>query len=431
MSKLIERLRSVAMDHRSEPAVVWDESTTFSQLWSRTGAFAGGLRERGITGGEAVGIRVSNPLAFLVAFYGTLRNGCVPVTMPLEYDDRDVTAALDRTNARAFVTDQRRLPSILNRVDALRLGVRVDSDAVIGVDFDSFLADGGLNGGGSRSEIDSVRRAPDDPGLIAYVGSYDEELLAIRYSLSSLASAAAAGSMIAVASSGSDGDIGIGGHVGAVSLSNPLELLYGATATILEGSRYRPLETWDPETALSIRRQTDLARLFVTPRQYVELRDQDLEDAAGIGVIEAVADAERVSSAIWRVEARNETSVVRLYGSPETGLTHVRSPADVKTGRLGDPLPGIDASVRRARRRGRNGDRGSGRIVTGKGELAIKGPTTMDGYFGRPDLTEETIEPGGAMHWIRTGASARAEDDEIYVNGPPTVPSTRPGSRSS
>ena len=426
MSKLIERLRSVAANHRSDPAVVWDESMTFSQLWAQTVAFARGLRERDIAGGEAVGIRVSNPRAFLVAFYGTLRNGCVPVTMPTEYDDRDARTALDQTNARGFVTDQRRLPSILTRVDSLRLGITVDCDMTIGVDFDSLLDTGGLNDGGTGSEADFVRRATDDPGLIAYVGRHERELLAVEYSLSSLASAAAAGSMIAVAGSGRNAEVGIGGHIGAVSLSNPLELLYGATATMLDGSRYRPLETWDPETALSIRRRTDLARLFVTPRQYLELRDLELEDAEGIGVVEAVSDAERVSSAIWRVEAKNGTSVVRLYGSPETGLTHVRSPADVKAGRLGDPLPGIDASVRRARRRsGRNGDRESGRIVTGKGELAISGPTTMDGYFGRPELTAETVESGGGKRWIRTGAPARIEDDVIHVNGPPSLPSTR------
>lgn len=427
MSKLIERLQSVAMDHESEPAVVAGESTaTFSQLWARTGAFVGGLRERDITGGEAIGIRVSNPWAFLVAFYGTLRNGCVPVTMPLEYDERDASVVLDDMNARAFVTDQRRLPSVLTRVDSLRLAITVDCETPIGVTFGAFLDNDGPNGAGTGSGIDVVRRPADEPGLIAYVGRYDGDRLAVTYSLSSLASAAAAGSMIAVAGGGSDADVGIGGHIGAVSLANPLELLYGATATILEGSRYRPLERWEPDAARSIRRRTDLARLFVTPRQYVELREYGLEDAQGIGVIEAVTDAERVSSAIWRVEAKNETSVVRLYGTPETGLTHVRSPADVKTGRLGDPLPGVDATVLEPQDRGE-----SGTVTSGEGELAIRGPTTMDGYFTRPELTARTVASGGGLGRIRTGAPARTEGETIYVDGPPSVPSTRRSSDSS
>jgi acyl-CoA synthetase (AMP-forming)/AMP-acid ligase II len=45
------------------------------------------------------------------------------------------------------------------------------------------------------------------------------------------------------------------------------------------------------------------------------------------------------------------------------------------------------------------------------GELLVRGPNVMAGYWGRPDATREAIDEHG---WLRTGDAARI-DDEGYV----------------
>jgi long-chain acyl-CoA synthetase len=42
------------------------------------------------------------------------------------------------------------------------------------------------------------------------------------------------------------------------------------------------------------------------------------------------------------------------------------------------------------------------------GELQVKGPITMKGYYGAPEKTAETLLPGG---WLRTGDLGRMDDD--------------------
>ncbi len=204
MSKLIEQLQSTVMDRQSMTAIAGDESLTFSQLWSQTDAFAGGLRDRDVGAGERIGIRIAEPRAFLIAVFGTLRNGCVPVTMPLEYDERTVATALEEAGATAVVTDLKRLPSILVGADSVRLGVRVGDGTGMGVAFESFLDNSGMNSTGTRSGIDIVRRADEDLGLIAYLGRLEREPLAITYPQSSLIAAARAGGGELVSTSHAD-----------------------------------------------------------------------------------------------------------------------------------------------------------------------------------------------------------------------------------
>ena len=44
------------------------------------------------------------------------------------------------------------------------------------------------------------------------------------------------------------------------------------------------------------------------------------------------------------------------------------------------------------------------------GEIAIKGPNIMKGYYNRPDATEEAIQDG----WFRSGDLGRKDDDGFY-----------------
>lgn len=65
---------------------------------------------------------------------------------------------------------------------------------------------------------------------------------------------------------------------------------------------------------------------------------------------------------------------------------------------VGKPLPSLDA-----------------KIDSQTGELLLKGPSIMKGYYNRPDMTAEVIEPDG---WLHTGDIARIDKDgHIYITG--------------
>ncbi|THE64788.1 long-chain fatty acid--CoA ligase [Salinadaptatus halalkaliphilus] len=370
MSNILTILQRIVMENKSRTAIDGESPVTYSTLWSRTDAFAGGLQDRDITAGDAVAIGVSNPRAFLVALYGTLRNGCIPVTVPSEYSTRDIVSVLDATGATAYVTDETPFLSILHGADDVRLAITVDCDAQMGVELSTFLENDGINSAGSRTGIDIVSQSDTDPGLIAYVGYEDREPLGIVYTHATLAAAAERG--------GSHLEPDEPTHLGVLPLSNPLELLYGVTGTILDGGTYVPHISWDPETVRSIL-YTERIRTFVTPRQYETLLSFDTPAEDAVAVIEPTSSS---------LESAVDGAATRVRGRPETGLTHVRTPDDADANRLGNPLPGIET-----------------RLIEGpsSGELAVAGPTTMDGYVDRPTLTEDRIRTIDGQRWVRTG----------------------------
>jgi long-chain acyl-CoA synthetase len=80
-------------------------------------------------------------------------------------------------------------------------------------------------------------------------------------------------------------------------------------------------------------------------------------------------------------------------------LTGVR-----KLGSVGQAIPGVTVSIR---------DDGDRALPAGEvGEVCVKGPNVMMGYYRNPDETARTIRDG----WLRTGDMGRLDaDDFLYI----------------
>jgi|RhiMethySRZTD1v2_1073278.scaffolds.fasta_scaffold08263_13 long-chain acyl-CoA synthetase len=97
--------------------------------------------------------------------------------------------------------------------------------------------------------------------------------------------------------------------------------------------------------------------------------------------------------------------LVEGYGMTECSPVATANPlfGKRKVGTIGLPMPDTDAKI---------ADLETGRTLAPgqEGELAIKGPQVMLGYWNRPDETAQTIKDG----WLHTGDVAKV-DDEGYI----------------
>jgi long-chain acyl-CoA synthetase len=97
--------------------------------------------------------------------------------------------------------------------------------------------------------------------------------------------------------------------------------------------------------------------------------------------------------------------LIEAYGLTETSPSAIGNPLTVDefTGAIGLPLPSTLIAIR--------DDDGRDLKVGETGELCIKGPQVMAGYWQRPDETAKVMTPDG---FLRTGDIARV-DDRGYV----------------
>jgi long-chain acyl-CoA synthetase len=116
----------------------------------------------------------------------------------------------------------------------------------------------------------------------------------------------------------------------------------------------------------------------------------------GMAVQRAVAERWKKTTGVTLVEA---------YGLTETSPAACINPMDLAeyNGSIGLPIPSTDACLK---------DEEGGVVPLGEvGELCIKGPQVMKGYWNRPDETANVIDGDG---WLHTGDMAKMDEKGFF-----------------
>ena len=93
--------------------------------------------------------------------------------------------------------------------------------------------------------------------------------------------------------------------------------------------------------------------------------------------------------------------ILQGYGLTETSPAAICMPIGSGfTGAIGLPIPSTDAIIA--------GDDGNELAIGEVGEICVRGPQVMEGYWQRPAETAEVMLPGG---WLRTGDIGRMDEN--------------------
>jgi long-chain acyl-CoA synthetase len=117
----------------------------------------------------------------------------------------------------------------------------------------------------------------------------------------------------------------------------------------------------------------------------LETRGLKMANAGGMAVQRAVAE---------RWKEVTGVPILEGYGLTETSGPTICNAFDIKdwTGTIGVPIPGTEAAIL--------DDLGAETALGEVGEICIRGPHVMSGYWNRPDETANVFTPDG---WLRTG----------------------------
>ena len=108
-----------------------------------------------------------------------------------------------------------------------------------------------------------------------------------------------------------------------------------------------------------------------------------------------------------RFERLTGGKVLEGYGLTEAAPVTHSNPREGKRkpGSVGIPLPDVDCKVVDVETGMREVERGE------PGELLVRGPNLMDGYWGRPDETQLVLRDG----WLRTGDIVTVDEDGYFA----------------
>ena len=368
----------------------------YHALAEMSGRFASSLAETGIAKGDRVAHFLQNSPQLVTSFYGILRAGAVVVPCNPMYRGEELAHQLEDSGARLIVCDAELLPI----VEEIRHRTSVERVIVVGGDgpdgFDRLVDAGRADAGLPDAD------AENDLALLCYTGGTTGVPKGAMLSHRNLVVNAAQFARWYRCREGAEVFISclplfhIGGIAGAMSV--PISM---AGTMVL----FRRFQARGVLQAIQDYRAT---RFPGVPTMYIAV--MDVEDAAAYdlsSLTHSRTSAAPLPPSVKRSfdELVGRNVLVEGYGLTETApLTHANPPDTAREGSMGVPLPDTDAMIV-------DSDNGTGPLAIGEvGELVIRGPQVMRGYWGRQRETAEAMGGG----WFHTGDLARLDDEGYF-----------------
>ena len=399
---LQELLRRTAARMPEKVAVIdGDRRFTYRQLDDHSDRLAGALAARGIFKGDRVAILSPNCAEFVIAFYGVIKAGAVVTTINTGYREQEIAHQLDDSGAVALVAHESMgelaKAAVKDCHRVRRLVTIADSDEGP----DSFW--GLINRGRGSPPPLSV-----DP---------KEDLVALPYS--SGTTGLSKGVMLThhnLTSNVQQFLSRTGEEAGfreddVLLVHLPLFHIYGMNVlmngAIGAGATQVMMGRFDMELFLGLLSEHRITMLFTVPpvglglTQYPGVKEHDHSAlrCAFFGAAPLSADLQgRIGEALG-------APVMQGYGLTETSpVTNCDflEPHRTRPGSVGPAVPDTELKVLDL-------EDGTTEVAPGElGELLVRGPQVLKGYFNNPQATAETLSGDG---WLRTGDIVRMDQD--------------------
>jgi long-chain acyl-CoA synthetase len=398
---------------------------TYASIGASAEALAAWLATQNVAKGDRVALMMPNVPAYPVAIFGVLLAGCTVVNVNPLYTPRELTAQLNDSGARILLvlenfahTVAEALPNVsLDRVvvvgpgdclglkgRVLGLASRYIKKAVpayalpgkLGITFEAVLRQGRALPG-KRLPV-----SPDDLAFLQYTGGTTGVAKAAMLTHRNIMTNVTQSQVwFGVTPQDSQQRVMVTAlplyHIFALTCCFFFFMRIGGCCLLIPNPRDADgfIKTLKANRFTHLSGVNTLFNLLLNHPKIGEVDFSQIEFtiAGGMAIQGPVA-------AKWKAVAGH--AIVEGYGLSETSPVVCVNPAGVTdwTGTIGYPLPSTDVSIRALD--------GSVAPVGEPGELCVKGPQVMAGYWKRPDETERATTADG---YFRTGDVAVQQAD--------------------
>ena len=378
-----------------------DRSFTYSEMGELSDRLAAALAGLGVGKGDRVAILAPNCAEFVIAFFGILKAGAVATTVNSGYREREIAHQLNDSGAETLIVHEALKPmSDLARDEAkgIEREIAIRPDSSDGSSFWGLLENAPASAPGvsidPKSDVAVLPYSSGTTGL-------SKGVMLTHHNLSSNVEQF-------TRREGEEANL-VANDVILTHL--PLFHIYGMNVlmngAIAAGASQVMMGRFDMDEFLSLLSERRVSVLFTVPpvglglTQYPGVSETDLS-ALRVGFFGAAPLSEDMQV---RIQESLGVPIIQGYGMTESSpVTHAdfMEPRLTRPGSIGPAMPDTEAKVVDV-------ETGETELPANEiGELLIRGPQVMKGYYNNAAATAETLSGDG---WLHTGDIVRMDAD--------------------
>jgi long-chain acyl-CoA synthetase len=413
---LNEILEKTSKEYPEKTAIAYfEKKTTYAQLNSLSNNFAAALVDFGVEKSDRVALFLPNIPQFIIAYYGVLKAGAILTAISPLNKEREVAYQLRDSEAETIVA----LDSLYPIVEKIRRKTKLKSVVITSLNKYDGKTSVPPNKGKRETKIQNFQALLKEPKKSFNVNiNAKEDLAALQYTGGTTGTAK--GAMLTHRNLVSNAFAFAAWIKGVVTEETfltalPLFHIYGMTTSmnvpVCLAAKMVLLPKFDPSTVLKTIQRHKVTVFCGVPTMYtVLLADPALSRFDLTSIRVCISGASPLPPQVQKkfMEVTGGF-LAEGYGLTEASpVTHC-NPVDktmrtVRVGSIGLPLPDTDARIVDV-------ETGKRTLEPGLiGELAVKGPQVMQGYWQRQGETDLVLPKG----WLLTGDIARMDHEGYF-----------------
>jgi long-chain acyl-CoA synthetase len=390
-------LEQTTKAYSSNTAILFnDETITYQQLKDKIDRLASAWRQLGAKKGERIGIMMNNQPSYVISYYSAQKLGMTVVQINPMYTPRELEEIFEDSSLSYLVIENKHVSKIKNLYSLKHIFLTEEGGNEPFEDISQLISSSLPDGNGPQIDPEN------DVAVIQYTGGTTGKKKGAMLTHFNLVANV-------MQSKALYQDIMVIGEERILTVS-PLYHVYGMTAAmnlaIYIGATMLIVPKYEINEVLSVIKRYKPTFFPGVPKMYNDFVNYHEIESYGLNCFKVCSSgsAPLPVEIIKRFECLTGSTLGEGYGLSETSpTTHRNPPTGIrKIGSIGIPLPGTDCRI--------IDEEGNDVPVDTVGELLIKGPQVMKGYWNKEEETKHAFLNG----WFLTGDLATMDQDGYF-----------------
>ncbi|WP_100011426.1 fatty acid--CoA ligase family protein [Lentibacillus sediminis] len=403
---LSEQLDQMAKKQPNKPAYIFqDKETTYMELEGAVQKFAASLQKLGIQKGDHIALVTGNSPYYVIGLYGALRIGAVVLPINPLYTSHELSYILDNGDVKAVIT----MDILLEKFAAIDGELSEIAHYIVCESAPNKQDESGLPENKLRSftqfvengslGIPTPKLEDDDLAVILYTsGTTGKPKGAMLTHKNLYSNAKDVADYLTI-----NGDDRV---IATLPMFHVFCLTVALNAPLMNGGTVLIMPNFSPQEVFDLAGKQQATVFAGVPTMYNYLLQTGKDRKPDFSTIRlCISGGSAMPVALLKdFEEAFALQISEGYGLSEASPVTTFNPLDAprKPGSIGKSIVNVENKVV---------DETGEEVEHGEvGELTVKGPNVMRGYYKMPDETAVTLKKG----WLHTGDMARMDDEGYF-----------------